>query len=59
MPRPVTLCTGQWADLPFEEVCEKASAWGYDGLEIACWGDHINNRRPRGTKLLSGRENVV
>ncbi len=42
MGRPVTLFTGQWADLPFEQVCEKASAMGYDGLEIACWGDHLN-----------------
>jgi sugar phosphate isomerase/epimerase len=45
MPRPVTLCTGQWADLPFEEVCKKASAWGYDGLELACWGDHMDVRQ--------------
>jgi sugar phosphate isomerase/epimerase len=35
------LFTGQWADLPFEEVCRLASGWGYDGLEIACWGDHF------------------
>ena len=41
MPRPVTLFTGQWADLPFETICEKASQFGYDGLEIACWGDHF------------------
>src|ERR1700704_4421742 len=41
-PRPVTLFTGQWADLPFEEVCRLASGWGYDGLEIACWGDHFD-----------------
>ena len=41
MARPVTLFTGQWADLPFEEVCRLASGWGYDGLEIACWGDHF------------------
>ena len=41
MPRPVTLFTGQFADLPFEEVCRLASGWGYDGLEIACWGDHF------------------
>src|SRR6188472_1858237 len=41
MPRPVTLFTGQWADLPFEEMCKLASDWGYDGLEIACWGDHL------------------
>ena len=41
MSRPVTLFTGQWADLPFETVCQKASSFGYDGLEIACWGDHF------------------
>ena len=45
MPRPVTLFTGQWADLPFEEVCRLASGWGYDGLEIACWGDHLDVAR--------------
>jgi sugar phosphate isomerase/epimerase len=45
MARPVTLFTGQWADLPFEELCRKASQWGYDGLEIACWGDHMNVRK--------------
>jgi hypothetical protein len=37
----LTLFTGQWADLPFEEVCRLARDWGYDGLEIACWGDHF------------------
>ena len=54
MARPVTLCTGQWADLPFEEVCQKASAWGYDGLEIACWGDHLNVRKAAATRLRQG-----
>ena len=42
MTRPVTLFTGQWADLPFEEVARLAGEWGYDGLEIACWGDHFD-----------------
>jgi len=41
MGRPVTLFTGQWADLPLETVCQKAKAFGYDGLELACWGDHF------------------
>lgn len=41
MSRPVTLVTGQWADLPLETLAEKAAAWGYDGLELACWGDHF------------------
>ena len=41
MARPITLFTGQWADLPLEEVARLASEWGYDGLELACWGDHF------------------
>ena len=41
MSRPVTLFTGQWADLPLETLAQKASAWGFDGLELACWGDHF------------------
>lgn len=45
MPRPVTLFTGQWADLSFEEICAKAAAFGYDGLELACWGDHFDVER--------------
>lgn len=42
MKRPVTIFTGQWADLPFEEVCRKMNEIGYEGLEIACWGDHMD-----------------
>jgi sugar phosphate isomerase/epimerase len=41
MSRPVTLFTGQWADLPLATLAQKASAWGFDGLELACWGDHF------------------
>jgi sugar phosphate isomerase/epimerase len=41
MNRPVTLFTGQWADLPLETLCQKAKAFGLDGLELACWGDHF------------------
>ena len=39
--RPVTLFTGQWADLDIETMCQKAVEFGYDGLELACWGDHF------------------
>jgi sugar phosphate isomerase/epimerase len=42
MSRPVTMFTGQWADLTFEDVCQKMSDMGYDGVEIACWGDHMD-----------------
>lgn len=42
MARPVTLFTGQWADLSLEVLCPKAKEFGYDGLELACWGDHFD-----------------
>jgi sugar phosphate isomerase/epimerase len=42
MPRPVALFTGQWADLSLEVLAGKARALGYDGLELACWGDHFD-----------------
>ena len=41
MARPVTLFTGQWADLTFNEMLTKGKQFGYDGLELACWGDHF------------------
>ena len=42
MARPVTLFTGQWADLPLKELAPLARGMGYDGLELACWGDHFD-----------------
>jgi len=42
MPRTVTLFTGQWADLSIKELAPLAKKMGYDGLELACWGDHFN-----------------
>jgi sugar phosphate isomerase/epimerase len=41
MARLITLFTGQWADLPLEDICRKAGDFGYQGLELACWGDHF------------------
>src|SRR4030042_6281533 len=41
MARAVTLFTGQWADLTLETIAQKAAQWGYEGLELACWGDHF------------------
>ena len=45
MQRPVTLFTGQWADLPLETVAKKAAEFGFDGVELACWGDHFDVAR--------------
>src|SRR6185436_14270203 len=45
MARAVTLFTGQWADLPLAELAPRAKRMGYDGLELACWGDHFDVRQ--------------
>lgn len=42
MARKVTLFTGQWADLHLEKLAIMAKEFGYDGLELACWGDHFD-----------------
>jgi sugar phosphate isomerase/epimerase len=59
MARPVTLFTGQWADLPFEEVARLAGEWGYDGLEIACWGDHLDVSRWDDAEYIAGRKAIL
>src|SRR5262245_19620111 len=45
MARPVILYSGQWTDLPLEALAQKAAEWGYQGLELACWGDHFEVQR--------------
>jgi sugar phosphate isomerase/epimerase len=56
MPRPVTLFTGQWADLPLAELAPLARTMGYDGLELACWGDHLDvDRAASDTQYCKGR----
>ncbi|MGJ3243122.1 MAG: sugar phosphate isomerase/epimerase family protein [Opitutales bacterium] len=50
MPRPVTLFTGQWADLPIDELLPQVKQMGYDGVELACWGDHFDVARANKSK---------
>ena len=60
MPRPVTLFTGQWADLPLAVLAAKAASWGYDGLELACWGDHFDVARALGEDgYCQGRRDLL
>ncbi len=59
MARPITLFTGQWADLPFEEVARLAGEWGYDGLEIASWGDHLDVARHGDDEYVAGRRAIL
>ncbi|WP_026373742.1 sugar phosphate isomerase/epimerase family protein [Agrococcus lahaulensis] len=59
MTRPFTLFTSQWADLPFEEVARLAGSWGFDGLEIACWGDHLDASRWDDADYVAGRREIL
>ncbi len=60
MARPVTLFTGQWADIPFEDLCKKAARWGYDGLEIACWGDHMEvNKADKNPDYIKKKKQIL
>lgn len=43
--RKVVLFTGQWVDMPFAELCKRAAAMGFEGLEVACGGDHLDVQR--------------
>ncbi len=45
MPRSITLFTGQWADLPLAKLLPLVKKMGYDGVELACWGDHFEVQR--------------
>ena len=54
--RPVTLFTGQWADLDIETICQKAVEFGYDGLELACWGDHFEVEKANASYCKARRQ---
>ena len=41
--RLVTLCTCQWADMDFEELCALAKKMGYDGLEDRHLGQELRS----------------
>src|SRR5437870_11552161 len=45
MARPVILFGGQWTDLPLKDLAQKASEWGYQGLELCCWADQFEVQR--------------
>ncbi len=53
MARPVTLFTGQFADIPLAELAPLAASWGYDGLELCCWGDHVDVDRAARSKTYA------
>jgi sugar phosphate isomerase/epimerase len=60
MSRPVTLFTGQWADLPLTDLAAKCGDWGFDGLELACWGDHFDVAQAvRDSSYVDGQRRIL
>ncbi len=59
MDRPVTLFTGQFADIPLEKLAPMAAEWGYDGLELCCWGDHVDVDRAAGDKAYAKTRKAI
>lgn len=45
MPRPITISSGQWWDVPFEKLCQKMAEFSYVGVDyvgfIPMFGDRI------------------
>src|SRR5436305_380668 len=52
VPRPTTLFTGQWTDLPFEQVARLAASWG-------CGGPGLRRPLDRGPRCLRERGRAV
>src|SRR5882724_2040640 len=59
MSRAATLFTGQWADLTFDTIAQKAKSFGYDGLELACWGDHFDVTKAQDKKYCDDRHAIL
>ena len=59
MGKRFTLFTGQWIDLTLEEVAELAAGWGYDGLEIAVSGEHLDAWRVDEEGYVEGRLEIL
>jgi sugar phosphate isomerase/epimerase len=45
MARQVILFSSPWSDLSLEDLAQRASEWGYQGLELCSWGSHLEVQR--------------
>lgn len=60
MSRPVTLFTAQWADIPLEKLAPMVKEMGYDGVELACWGDHMDvDKAARSKKYCKEKQELL
>ena len=41
-----------------QALAKKTESFGYDGLELACWGDHFETQRVLAAALLSAKEHA-
>ena len=66
MKRPITICSGQFGDMPLEALCRQLRQIGYQGLELACQA-HIDvwkivedeNYRAQFQKTLSDNQMMI
>lgn len=56
MARPILLFSGQWADLPLEALAPQIAEWGYQGVDLCCWGDHFEVQRALGDDEYSANK---
>lgn len=48
MPRSVLLVSSSFADLPLDELAARVADWGYQGIELASLGEHLEVQRALG-----------
>lgn len=59
MARPVTIFSGQWADLSFEESCKLFAGMGYEGVEIATWADFDVRKAAQDPAYVADRQAIL
>ena len=59
MARPLTLFTGQWADMKLEDLAPLAKKMGYEGLEIALTANHFDMTKAGDKDYLKSRWDIL
>ena len=59
MARPLTIFTGQWADMKLEDLAPLAKKMGYEGLEIALTANHFDITKADDEAYLKGRWDIL
>ena len=59
MGRPLTMFSGQWADMKLEELAPLAAKMGYEGLELALTQNHIDMTKADDDSYLKERWDIL